>query len=398
VLGLRCEPFRLFARAIGRSREARLSTALRAYPSLRSGKKVGSDARKKDPLLDSLTPLRVPFGTVPSRGLRAPTPTPMTDDQQPKSRGGYLPQHRRVQKQKPPLQLQERDLRMMQEVFESRFLSRSLLGELFPPDPTRTPRAAVTGSATGTNLDRRLAKLFHHGYLDRVRTVRRGELIYALGACGAELLRTRQPDLPLSETIDWAEKNRDLSEQYIEHGLMVARLRVALTLGAARTPSTTVQRFEREGKTLKAEWLHQGQRWFVNPDGFFILRDTAQPEGKQRRAFFVEADRSTMKHELLTLKFQSYARLYADRQHQEHFGIPSFRVLTVTKSRERASNLLKLVADAAAWPLSENRQLFYFTTEEAYRDALPNVLAAIWRAADAPDERTSIVWSPLARI
>ena len=101
--------------------------------------------------------------------------------------------------------------------------------------------------------------------------------------------------------------------------------------------------------------------------------------------------------ERLELKFQSYARLYADRQHQEHFGIPSFRVLTVTKSQERASNLLKLAAGAAEWPLSEHRQLFYFTTEEAYRDALPNVLAAIWRSAEAPEDRTSVVWSPLPR-
>lgn len=397
---MRCETFRLCGAAIGRSREARFPiTPCGGSHSLRSWRKPAPTRAKRCPAI-LITPLRVPFGTVPSRGLRAPTSKPMTDDQQPKSRGGYLPQHRRLQNQnqKPPLQLQERDLRMMRAVFESRFLTRSLLGELFPPDPTRTPRPAVTGSATGTNLDRRLAKLFHHGYLDRVRTVRRGELIYALGTRGAELLRTQQPELPLSETTDWSEKNRALSEQYIEHGLMVARLRAALTIGAVRTPSTVVQRFEREGKALKAEWRHQGQRWFVNPDGFFILRDSAQPEGKQRRAFFVEADRSTMTLERLELKFQSYARLYADRQHQEHFGIPSFRVLTVTKSRERASNLLKLVAGAAEWPLAEHRQLFYFTTEEAYRDVLPNVLAAIWRCADAPENRTSIVWSPLARV
>lgn len=313
-------------------------------------------------------------------------------------RGPYRPQEKRLSTAKPPLQLQERDFGILEAVWANRFLTRDLLLALFPPDQTRAPRPVATGRHIGSNLDRRLAKLFHHGHLDRIRTVRGGALVYALGQRGAALLKSRQPSLPLSEATDWREKNRDVSNLYVDHALMVARLRTALIVATGQTPATTLDRFERESTDLKATWQHRGRRLYVNPDGFFILRDTARPEGKQRTAFFLEADRSTMTLARLREKFANYAALYADREHQHAFGVPSFRVVTVAKSQERASNLLKLVIDGDSPIDPEHRALFLFTTEETYRDQLQNVFAAVWRAADTPHELRSLIPSPLPRV
>jgi hypothetical protein len=314
-----------------------------------------------------------------------------------KARGSYLPHHRRVATAKPPFQLQERDFAIVEAIWSNRFLTRELVAQLFPPAASRGPDRTTTGTASGSNLDRRLAKLFHHGYLDRLRTAPGTPLVYGLGQRGAALLRDRRPDLSLSEATDWREKNRDVSNLYVDHTLMGARLRTALHLATKATPATELENFEREHIGLKAEWRHGGRRFFVNPDAFFVLRDRERPDGKQRTAFFVEADRSTMTLARLTDKFQAYARLYTDREHQHAFGIPTFRVLTVAKSPERASNLLKLVRDAERPPLAETRSLFYFTSETAYAAEPLNALAAVWRQADDPTELRGIIPSPLPR-
>lgn len=42
----------------------------------------------------------------------------------------------------------------------------------------------------GTNLARRLSKLFHHGLLDRVQTALGAEVIYPLATAGANQLQS----------------------------------------------------------------------------------------------------------------------------------------------------------------------------------------------------------------
>jgi hypothetical protein len=270
---------------------------------------------------------------------------------------------------------------------------------LFPPDPAKTPAHLRTDNPThpNTNLARRLSKLFHHGCLDRVRTIRGGELIYALAQNGANLLRSRQLPLFVPET-DWTEKNRDLKQPYIDHALMVARFRVALTCALPATLSTTLEKFQRETRDLKAEWRHAGARIYVNPDAFFVLRDGERDPGRQRTAFFLEADRSTMTLDRLRDKFTRYSHMYSDRVHQEQFQIPNFRVLVVAKSAERAVNLLRILIDdeTPAMP-AEHRGFFLVTTEQRYLEHPTNALAAIWRAADNPHELRGIIPSPLTR-
>jgi hypothetical protein len=311
---------------------------------------------------------------------------------------GHRPHLRRAPERKG-FELQPRDIEVLRALYEHRLLTRSLFLPLFPPDPARTPAHLRTlhPKVPGTNLEKRLAQLFHQGYVDRFRTVVGGELVYALGNAGATLLRQRQPKLAITLT-DWAKKNRALKLLFVEHTLMVARFRIALTVATRETPSTVIEAFLPEPRAPRLTWTRPGGRALVNPDAFFILRDIALPEGRQRTAFFLEADRSTMATKRLRQKFLDYSALRNDRRHEQApFSIPSFTVATVCKSHERAAGLLRLAGGADSPLPASHRGMFVFTTEETYEACLRNVLAAVWRSAAEPGHPRSLIASPLAR-
>jgi len=223
------------------------------------------------------------------------------------------------------------------------------------------------------------------------------EHIYALAPKGAQLLIDRQLPLPLS--ISTVNNNREVKGFNLQHGLMVSRFRTALTVALKQHPTMTIRSFERESLDLVAKWKSEGKKVFIHPDAFFILRDTSMPEGRQHTAYFLEADRSNMQLSRLRDKYTRYCQMYTQGIHQqEPFFIPSFRVLTITKSRERASNILSLSMSEKA-PLPKDQcNTFYFTTEEVYAENPQNILAEIWRRADEPKKLRAIIRSPLPRL
>lgn len=311
------------------------------------------------------------------------------------------PQFKRDKKNLPPLIIQDRDIEIVRAVFENRFLTLPLLAQLFPPDEKSRRRRyhnqnVELRDTTNASLHRRLRLLFHHHYLYRFHTNLRGNHIYALDNQGALLLKTNQ--LPLSLSIDWQEKNRGLAHFNVEHALMVSRFRTALEVATREHPTLKIDDYERESPTLKAEWQKNGRRIYVNPDAYLTLRDTSKPTGKQRAAYFLEADQSTMTLQRLLEKFARYSAMYRDRVHMKAYDIPSFRLLLVTKSRERASNVLTLASKDDSPIPPDYRSFFYFTTEEAYAEHPRNIFSPIWRRVSEPDRLHAIVSSPLKRL
>lgn len=296
----------------------------------------------------------------------------------------YRPQRKRLRRDRPPFALQDRDLAILRAVWLSRVLTRKLLASLFPP-------AGGNPEGDHTRLARRLQAMFHAGYLDRLASPETKELVYALGPHGAKELLTRGESV---EATDWAEKNRRLSPFFIEHALVVARLRTALTVALRDAPWIELERFERDSQKLRAEWTPKrgprDERRVLRPDAFFVLRDRSAPEGRQRRAFAVEADRSTMDLRRFAFKVSSYIDCYASAPGA--FGVPRFLVLSVTKSPQRAQNILSLIQREVP---DDWRRLFLLTDEPRYASQLSNVLAAIWRGADAPEAPRGIIPSPL---
>ena len=311
-----------------------------------------------------------------------------------------MPQRRRLVREaaeaRPALVLQPRDLDVLAALHDHRFLDRELLLQLFPPGPrpAHLPELAQA-KQPGTNLDRRLAKLFHHGYLDRRRTQWGGAFFYALSTPGAQLLAEAR-GLVLTKQ-DRSRKNREVRDANLEHTVMIARFRIALTT-AAPLAGLALDRFHREGKDLRADWrVSGGRRRYVVPDAFLTLQDPSRPDGRNRLPFFVEVDRGTMPLERMAEKFTRYAEFYAHRFHQQPpFDVRTFQVLIITRGAERAGNLRDLLGTLADIPRPV-RERFYFTDDGVYRANPVNVLASVWLTVNHAAQRTGIVPSPLPR-
>ena len=84
------------------------------------------------------------------------------------------------------------------------------------------------------------------------------------------------------------------------------------------------------------------------------------------------------------LKLQAYAAYWQEGKHKEKFGIRNFRVLTVTTSPSRQSNL---VARAAAdHEVSKLSRMFLFTDESRLPLADPEqIFESIWHSVVAGD-------------
>jgi len=78
----------------------------------------------------------------------------------------------------------------------------------------------------------------------------------------------------------------------------------------------------------------------VEPDAYFILQHAELPEGKNRKHFFLEADRGTMTHERIGKKLRAYRAYYDEGKFTQKFpGMVAFNVLAVTETRRRAEEL-----------------------------------------------------------
>lgn len=252
----------------------------------------------------------------------------------------------------PPLQLTSDDLTIMQHVAANRFLRSTHLVRLLKRPPEKVVR--------------RLWALYHNGYLDRPRAqldhfVRAGSapFVYALGSRGA-------PYCALGDTCDasaraWGDKNRTVSRPYIEHALMVADLMIALAEAVRRhptlallTPNAIVAAMpahlrRRHSWTLAATVPGSAAEIAVTPDKVFGLERTATG---RRNYFLVEADRATMPIRRRSLaqssfrkKLLTYHHAHAARRHTDRWGMPGFRVLTITSSRERIASMLDEITD-----------------------------------------------------
>lgn len=318
---------------------------------------------------------------------------------------------------------QERDLEILKEVHENRFLTASLVRELFPPMPVhefdpnsqrqqkKKKRLVAQGIQNegvgqlpwefkpsehpGQRLYRRLQNLYHFYYLQRLHTYRDEEIIYALDEKGAK--RLREEGISVNHVEDWNEKNRDISQQYYKHTLMIARFYVALKIALRKYPNLTLKTFIRGKKACKVVWdtSIEGTRYakpiFVDPDFAFVLHDH-QRNGDY--GFVCEADRSTKTLEDMLERYTRYALMFNDEAHLQKYKFKGLRVLTVCKSRERAMNLhgLPFRKDLARpynshvpkgfFIPEDDLPRFYFANEEDYFDAMQNVLASIWHRAD----------------
>ena len=263
--------------------------------------------------------------------------------------------------------IQPRDEEIIDLVWRYRFLNSEQI------------QALVSGS--DQTILRRLQKLYHHGYLDRPISqivfsnplFGLKKMVYGLGDRGADLLAERY-GIDRGK-ISWHEKNREVGERYIQHTLMVSDFRACLTLALRDKPEIRLQWLNDGGKEIKQE-VHfieggRNRRLPVVPDGFFQIEDSG---GKMY--FFLEADRSTMTNARFLNKMRAYW-LWWRQGGQRELGIENFRVLTITKNKERMRNLVEVTKGAD--DSGRGSYMFWFSCIDNYHLSQPeSILEGIW--------------------
>jgi len=266
-----------------------------------------------------------------------------------------------------PLQLQPRDMNLLRDVGEFRFLN--------------TPQILALHQGGERNLLRRLSSLFQHGYLDRPlkqtsAKLSSSHMVYALGRKGAELL---SKDAKEREGIYRRVKEVERTLPLMAHSLMISQFRVCLSL-AAKTHGVKITRFT-QGYDLK-DMLRDvhGENPSLVPDAFFTLEEKGDVIN-----FFVEADRGTMTTERFVNKLKTYWSWRSDDRLKEKLRLARFRVLTLAPSDGRSDSLRN--AGKGGDPRGEGSLMFLFTSETQYSLSDPKkLLEPIWKSPkdDAP--------------
>ncbi len=250
-----------------------------------------------------------------------------------------------------PMKLTDRDLQLLAYVARHRFLSSAQL-------------AALDGGSW-QNLLRLLRALFDHGFLDRPKAQLAAmpiegpqAMIYALAPKGARALR--EYGHRLNGGGDWTEKNRRAGAVFIEHTLAVADFMTALELSCRVHTDVELVRdheiiAEAPEMTRRAReplrWVVRPERgrnevWSVVPDGLFALSFLDETAAY----FLLEIDRGTipivrnsLDHRSIAAKLATYYEGWRANRHVEQFGVKQMRVLIVTESAERVSNMLSAI-------------------------------------------------------
>lgn len=225
--------------------------------------------------------------------------------------------------------------------------------------------AALDGGSEQT-ISRELLALWENEYVERLlgqidsRFLYKGSLpiAYGLSRKGARLLRKHGHHVG-RRTLDGIDKERDAGWRFIEHRVEISDFIVKLELAArARvdigilqrsdivevSPKTTRDRRIRLSAKVRTD--HGMRVLSVDPDELFGLRFLATEEESY---FALERDRGEMPVERYSRKDQTYFAkkmlIYyeANRagEHLREFGIPNFRVATVTTTLERVEQMIE---------------------------------------------------------
>jgi hypothetical protein len=172
------------------------------------------------------------------------------------------------------------------------------------------------------------------------------------------------------ELIEWRSRNHELKELFLKHMLMIVD--VHTTLALATTNNDITLRTWKQGQelhdrvTVREAGKHE--QLPVRPDGFFTLEDARRPAGQNRFNYFLEADRSTTTHERFQKKVTAYWRYFQQGGHTQKYNIKTFRVVTVTLTKERADNLCQATQEMIPKPA---RRLFLFSSLKDFSVSTP---------------------------
>lgn len=284
-----------------------------------------------------------------------------------------MPPHRHrkfVRSVEPPgqLRLQPRDEELFRDLNVYRFMDTEQILALYPHG--------------ARNTRRRLATLFHMGFLDRPvqqkAFAKQGmSLIYGLGPQGKEFFVDDE----------WEPKERKPKEvtfPYLQHAMMISRFHSSFILALRRRKPEEHLTTWMQGVELKRALKRENRELDLVPDAFF------QVEGpKGTLSFFLEADQGTMTRDRFLAKMKTYWQWYRSEFVKPTLGTDRFRVLTIAPTYERKENLRRITKKADY--RQEGSNMFQFLSEEVYSTKRPDsILGPIWMGPK-DDEKRAIV-------
>ncbi|MCL4405275.1 replication-relaxation family protein [Patescibacteria group bacterium] len=259
--------------------------------------------------------------------------------------------------EKRPLRLQGRDMELLQELGEYRFLDTSQILALHP--------------GGRRNSLRRLAAMFDLGYLDRPRGQSRSSsphIAYSLGREGVRMIYEEQSAGMLRRL-----REIERSLPLIAHTLMISQFRVCLTLALRKREDVQLRRWL-QGYDLKAALRRHGRNPELVPDAFFVLHFQ-----EYEYPVFLEADRGTMSAKRFTEKLKIYWKWWEERRIQETLNFTHFRVITITPTEARSEHLRIAAKDADRRQHGSN--MFLFASEKSYSIPRPGaIFDAVWKS------------------
>ena len=258
---------------------------------------------------------------------------------------------------KAGMRLEERDLRLLTDLFLHRLMSRGQLERLY------------FTSASRCNV--RLRQLFDHRLVSRYYLPLApygAQCLYSLGEAGI---------LPVSLRLQWEidevkrQTKRHQTPQFLEHTLAINETRLAFRDALNASPLWKLERWIPEIQCRHPYDIRGAsgawQREVFKPDGFLRLQNR---QTRQNTDFFFEIDRGHTSSSKFCEKLDSYARYGESGLFAQMFGQSSFATLVITTGPLRLKNLRVLVE-------GKGSRLFRFTTFTELEAHGP--LSRIWR-------------------
>jgi len=255
------------------------------------------------------------------------------------------------------MQLQERDLQLLTDLFLHRLMSRSQLERLY------------FTSASRCNV--RLRQLFDHSLVSRYYlplAPHGAQCLYSLGEAGI---------LPVSRRLEWEidevknQTRRHKTPQFLEHTLAINETRLAFRDALADSPTWKLERWIPEIQ-CRHDYDIRGtgdawQREVFKPDGFVRVQHRW---AHQKQDYFFEVDRGHTSSSKFAQKLDTYTRYLESGLFEQMFGAQSFHTLVITTGPLRLKNLRALVE-------GKGSRLFCFTTFDELEEQ--GAFAPIWR-------------------
>jgi hypothetical protein len=285
-----------------------------------------------------------------------------------------LPRFRRSS-QAPRCLLQERDVALLECLWQYRALTTSQLEVLRGSDPNLDLRFV-----SRLTLTRRLKLLFHSKYVRRLaRPSITGmqEPVYLLDTEGAKALSLKHGEV----TVRAPSQTPKLAA--LEHILSINQFRVSLTAVCASSAETD------ESPLQIMEWRTSGEAKFrvaarkttLIPDSGFTFKTPSI-----KLFYFLEVDLGSEPSRILTEKCHSYYAFWQSGVFAQKYFCPAnvgFRVLFIAPTEKRAATILKSIQK-----LNAGHGMFWVTTQDEITPE--KILHSIWRDTIQESRRSTL--------